>query len=315
MATGNLILPEPLNVVVLTGGPDRERSVSLMSADEVSRALRDAGHQVRLLEIGPDDLQGLDELEGWCHVTFPALHGAWGEGGALQEILARRGIAFVGSEAPAAARCMDKDGAKRVFTEHGFDTPPHEMVSAGDTVSLAPPVVVKPACEGSSIDLEICRDRAALAAARTRLHVRHRELMVERFVTGRELTVAVVAGADPVGQDVEALPPIQIVPATEYYDYEAKYEREDTQYRFDPDLPDALLDDLRRIALGVHQTLGCRHLSRTDFIVDDALRPWILEVNSIPGFTSHSLVPMAAARAGIDLPRLVDRLVRRAGPI
>jgi D-alanine-D-alanine ligase len=128
--------------------------------------------------------------------------------------------------------------------------------------------------------------------------------MVERFVAGRELTVGIV--------EKQVLPPIQIVPAVEYYDYEAKYNRNDTRYEFDIDLSAEAMNQVRADALKVYEAIGCRHLGRVDFILDEAGRHWFLEINTMPGFTDHSLLPMAAAKAGMDMAALCDRLIRLA---
>lgn len=298
-----------LKVMVVTGGPDRERAISLQSAGEVAAALRQAGHEVRQCEVAADNLTALDEFLHWGgHVVFPALHGPWGEGGALQRAIDQRGLPYVGSTAPASACCMDKNRAKLLLAEHRLPSPPYQIITNGQEITLEPPVVLKPPCEGSSIDLLICQDDARVRAARIELQSRHKRLMIEQFVAGKELTVGVLDG--PNGN--EALPPIHIIPATSFYDYEAKYERHDTQYLFNIDLPPKQLDRVVQLALKAHAVLGCRHLSRVDFIVDEANHPWILEVNTIPGFTRHSLVPMAAAHVGITMPALVDRLVRMA---
>lgn len=149
---------------------------------------------------------------------------------------------------------------------------------------------------------------------------RHDHLLVEKFIQGKELTVGVIS----TGQDADApalpgckrsqgcaaLPAIHIIPATEFYDYKAKYTRPDTQYRFDIDLPADVLSRIAELALAAHRVLGCRDLSRVDFMVDEMNRPWVLEVNTIPGFTRHSLLPMAGARAGLDLAALTDHLVQ-----
>lgn len=289
--------------MVLAGGPDRERPVSLLSGATAVAGLTAAGHEVRQRDIGPNDLSALDEFVSWGgDVILPMLHGSWGEGGGLQRILDQRRLAYVGSRAEAADLAMDKHRSKAVFEKHGLATPPYELVTGGAGGNLKPPVVVKPLREGSSIDVVICGDEAELARALKGMAERYERILVERFVDGRELTVGIVGD--------EALPPIEIVPATTYYDYEAKYTRQDTQYRFDIDLPAEVLAGVQKAALSAHRVLGCRHLSRVDFIVDEKQQPWLLEVNTLPGFTSHSLVPKAAARAGIALPELLDRLVR-----
>ncbi|MCE9592161.1 MAG: D-alanine--D-alanine ligase [Planctomycetes bacterium] len=303
--------PKKLKVLVLAGGPDRERPVSLQSGATVTNALAQAGHDVRQRDITPDNLAALDEFTQWAgHLVFPMLHGAWGEGGGLQKILAERKLPHVGCRADAAELCMDKHRTKLVLIEHGLPTPPSELLIAGQRATFGPPVVVKPPCEGSSIDLTICRDDESLRRTRSRLRRRHARLLVERFVEGMELTVGLVGSED--GKTMDALPPIHIIPATEFYDYNAKYDRDDTQYLFDIKLPKAALAEVMRVSVEAARVLGCRHMCRVDIIVDREKRPWILEVNTIPGFTSHSLLPKAAARAGITLPKLVDRLARLA---
>ncbi len=301
----------PLKVMVLAGGPDREREVSLASGREVAAGLKEAGHQVELRDITPDNLAALDEFADWGgDVVFPALHGPWGEGGRLQRVLDERGFPYVGSAAPAAELAIDKQLSKIVFQNKKLPTPEFEFLRVGEPMTMAPPVVLKPYNEGSSIDVVICHDRETAERARADLCNKYRSVLVERFVRGRELTVGVLGGVGGVPAKYEALPPIEIVSAATFYDYDAKYDRDDTQYLFDIDLPEPVLSEIRRLALQAHRVLGCRHLSRVDFLVDEAHRPWCLEVNTIPGFTSHSLLPKAAARAGIAWPALLDRLVR-----
>lgn len=295
--------------MVLAGGPDRERPVSLLSGANIAEALSQTGHDMRLCDILPDDLSALDQFEQWPgDVVFPILHGPWGEGGGLQRILDQRRLAYVGSRAAAAELCMDKYVAKMALQAHRLSTPRFERVSRSQRWSLPAPLVVKALREGSSIDLEICRDEAQVRTAAAKLFARHEQLLFEQFITGMELTVSVLGS----GAASTALPPIQIVPATAYYDYEAKYTRNDTQYLFDIPLPQKTLSLTRDLAVAAHRATGCRHLSRVDFIVDQRLQPWILEINTLPGFTSHSLLPKAAARAGMTMPQLTDRLVRMA---
>jgi len=297
----------PLRVLVLAGGPDRERAVSQKSGREVAAALRDAGHAVREADITPDDLSALDAFsELGEHAIFPALHGAWGEGGGLQAVLDARGLPYVGCRPAAARQCMDKAATKARLAEVGIATPPYEVIdtAAGNPPTLDPPVVVKPDADGSSIDVAICPDAASLAAAWGPIAARNPRLLVERFIDGPELTVGILGDT--------ALPPIQIVPATAFYDYNAKYERDDTRYRFAIELPTETLRAIERMALATHRALGCRHLCRVDLMVDREHRAWVIEVNTMPGFTTHSLLPMAAAHAGIPMPDLCDRLIRMA---
>ena len=306
-----------LKIMVLAGGPDAEREVSLLSGKGVAAGLVEAGHEVLVRDINGQDQAALDEFADWGgDVVFPALHGKWGEGGGLQQILEERGVRFVGCGALAAGLCMDKQQSKLVLDEAGVATPAFCVVKRGQRAATADMafnegggVVVKPISDGSSIDLEICRDKAAYDAARARLHDRHPRLMVERFIDGRELTVGVLV--DEVG-GYTTLPMIEIVAADGFYDYQAKYIREDTQYLFELGLDANLVEQIKRTALRVHGLLGARHLSRVDVMLDGEGKPWVLEINTLPGFTSHSLLPMAARQAGIEMPMLVDRLVRAA---
>jgi len=295
----------PLQITVLRGGPDKERPVSFESGKHVAIALRNAGHRVTEADILPDDLTALDAFEAATgDVIFPVLHGPWGEGGPLQRILDERNLCYVGSRCAAASLCIDKNLTKQKLIEHHLPTPPSAIVRRGETSPLKPPVVVKAINEGSSFDLAICRDEQAVSDALARLHDRHERLLVEQFIQGMEITVGILGN--------EALPPIRIVPATGFYDYEAKYTRDDTQYLFDTQLPESVLAAVAAHALAAHQLLGCRHLSRVDFMIDQQNQPWILELNTLPGFTTHSLLPKAAGQRGLDMTALTERLVRMA---
>lgn len=305
--------------MVLRGGPDREREVSLKSGGQVAQALRTAGHTVYERDITPDDLSAIDDAKQLgVQAVFPALHGPWGEGGPLQAILEDAGLAFVGSQEAAARLCMDKWATKRLLQDAGLPTAEAELIACGDKRKLPAPCVVKALDEGSSYALSICHTEEDADAAVETLFNDHEQLMVERFIAGKELTVGVIEPLDDSDNAADdsssggALPPIHIVPATAFFDYEAKYTRDDTQYLFDIDLPSACLKQITETALTVFRTLGCRHLARVDFIVDDQMHAHILEANTMPGFTPHSLVPMAAQHAGIEFPDLCDHLVRLA---
>ncbi len=311
-----------LRVLVLAGGPDRERAVSLVGGGQVADALREAGHEVNQRDVMPDDLSALDEFVTWGgDVVFPVLHGRWGEGGGLQRILSDRGLAYVGSGAGASELCINKHLTKLTAAQHGIQTPESELLIKGQPRTLEAPVVIKAPEEGSTFGLAVCKTEAEAEAdaAREALSKDYNRLLVERYIAGKELTVGVIGG-DPderggggtPGAGPVALPVIQIVPAGELYDYDAKYERDDTQYLFDIDLPDETLQQVRDWSLLVYRALGIRHLCRADFMVDELGRAWFIEVNTMPGFTAHSLLPMAARQAGLSLAQLTDRLVRLA---
>ncbi len=309
------VTDKPLRIMVLAGGPDREREVSLVGGGQVAQALRDAGHEVMQRDIMPDDLSALDTFASWDgDVVFPVLHGRWGEGGGLQRVLSERNLCYVGSGPAAASLCINKHLTKLTVAKHGVATPEFELLLPDQQRTLQAPVVIKALEEGSTLGLEICKTEEQANKARKALSRDYPKLLVERYVPGKELTVGVIAPntSDNGPDDPQVLPVIQIVPAGDYYDYDAKYERDDTQYLFNIDLPDTTLEQVRSWSRIAFNALGVRHLCRVDFMVDTFGRPWFIEVNTMPGFTTHSLLPMAANHAEINLTRLVDRLVRMA---
>mgnify|MGYP006267532689 FL=1 len=311
-----------LGVLVLAGGPDSERRVSLAGADAVGRALEAGGRsRVTVHELpespaprGPADLP----IEG-ADVVFPLLHGPWGEGGPLQRILEDADVPFVGSGMRAARDAMDKIHAKSIASVVGAPVLPHAIVNPLEADPPVPPVelplVLKPVFEGSTLGMEICRTAEELAAAVGRARAAGRPVMAEPFTPGRELTVGLVAPADPRADPdttLVPLPIVEIAPAGGFYDYAAKYDRDDTRYTVDPDLPHGLGDRLTRWTLDLAAALNIRHLARADFILTRSGDAVFLEINTMPGFTGHSLVPMAARHAGVELPELCARLIDAA---
>lgn len=292
-----------LDITVLAGGPGAEREVSLSSGRAVSDALARIGHRVELYDIGPNDLSALDHPADF---VFIALHGEFGEDGALQAELDARGLRYSGSGPAASRLAMDKAESKRCFVQSGVPTPSYELVTrtelSGLSTRIKPPVVVKPVCSGSSVDTSIARTPKAVEDAATQVVERYGRALVEKYIAGPELTVGIVGD--------EALPVCEIRTRREFYDYQAKYVDDDTQYLFEIDLPATLLERVQRLSLKAHQALGCRVFSRVDCIVDaETNQPYFLEVNTVPGFTSHSLLPKAAARTGLTFDGLCQRIV------
>jgi D-alanine-D-alanine ligase len=299
-----------LDITLLCGGISAEREISLLTGTQIAEALRTVGHRVWQSDIAPDNLSALDRRP--CDLIFPALHGMFGEDGQLQEILEARGIPFVGSGSAASRLGMDKAATKSCLLENNVPTPNWQVVykhKLNDSWTAAQgvgyPCVIKPIAEGSSVGCKICTN---LDQAREHLRQtlpRYGAMLIERFVDGLELTVGILDG--------KTLPVIMIQPATTFYDYQAKYNRDDTQYVFDIPLPADVLAEVRRAAEETHCHIGCRHLSRVDVMVDrHSHEIFVLEINTMPGFTGHSLVPKAAARAGIKFTDLCDRLARLA---
>ena len=290
-----------MHVLVLMGGPDAEREVSLKSGGQVVAALRRGGARVEERVI---DRPGLDELRGMPgEVVFPVLHGPWGEGGPLQELLVADGRPFVGCLPAAARLAMDKPAGKRAVAEVGVPTPASQVVTEGEPVTLEPPLVLKPCDDGSSVDLRVCLTRADVDRERPGLHARRPRLMAESFIRGREMTVGLL--------EDRTLPIIEIRPKSGLYDYEAKYLRDDTEYLIDPDLPPGTAEAMRDFARKAWRRLGLRDVARVDFLLDER-GPWFLEANTMPGMTDHSLVPKAAAHVGLPMERLTTLLVERA---
>jgi D-alanine-D-alanine ligase len=294
------------------GGPDAEREVSLLSGSEVAAALRASG-QFNVVDqtIDRPTVFELKSIVSQCgaEVIFPVLHGHWGEGGPLQELLEQLGLPYVGSQPRAARLAMDKLQTKLLVGHEGVRTPAAQELQPNTVCTIKPPLVIKPVDDGSSVDLRICRSEAEVVAAREHLHPCRSRLMAEAYVEGRELTVGILLD--------QPLPLIEIIPAVQFYDYEAKYTRDDTQYVIGPELPPGINDRCVHMAMAAYRTLGCRDVARID-IMFDGVKPWFLEINTMPGFTTHSLVPMAArkrgahSRKGWEMPELCARLAHAA---
>jgi len=298
--------PRTLTIGVLMGGSSRERDVSLESGRAVADALRSLGYGVRPWDVRPGDLAP-GALAG-VDCAFLALHGRWGEDGQIQAELDALGVCYTGSGPEASRLAMDKAAAKERFFEAGVPTPAFRVAAPADRTALCrafealgPRLVVKPVAEGSSIDVYLCDGLAAAREAAEKVWARGERALVERRVVGRELTVGIL-GAD-------ALPVCEIRVPGGWYDYHMKYESDDTQYVFDHGIPADRERRVVEVALAAHAVLGCRHLSRVDLMLPDKGEPQVLEVNTIPGFTGHSLVPKAAAQSGISFPRLCERIV------
>jgi D-alanine-D-alanine ligase len=300
-------MPLP-HILVLGGGPDSEREVSLRSSAGVARALSAQGHHVTYQVI--DSLTGaqLGALPG--DLIFPVLHGGWGEGGPLQELLAHDGRPYVGCTAHAARLAMDKVATKLLAAQLGIPTAPCAVLNPSDTGTLPPlpaPAVIKPIHEGSSVGLHVCNtaEKLTTAAAAARVDQRtnpHRIYMIEAMIVGaRELTVPVLDG--------QALPVIEITPAEGVYDYQAKYTRKDTIYTVGPTLPGTTARTIQVQAQNLFNALGARHLARIDFMLGGDGVAYLLEANTMPGFTDTSLVPKSAASVGISYAALCEVLV------
>ena len=309
----DLHLPRPqsdtkttLDITVLMGGPGAEREVSLNSGSAVAAALRRLRHNVTCCDVSPQDLSALDKP---ADLVFIALHGTFGEDGELQAILSERGIAYVGSDQWSSRLTMDKARAKERFIECDIPTPAYRVVTqaqVNDAVNWCTlPTVIKPVDQGSSVDTIITKDAFGFQAAIERVVLKYGRCLIEDYIRGPELTVGILGET--------ALPVCEIRTPREFYDYQAKYQDDATQYLFDLDLPKTLIAEVQAISIRAHRALGCRDFSRVDLMVDQCtMRPYVLEVNTIPGFTDHSLLPKAAARAKVSFSRLCEEIVALA---
>lgn len=292
-------------VAVLFGGTSAEREVSLNSGSRVLAALQGQGIDVHAFDPAT---QTLDDLKGYDR-AFIALHGRHGEDGTIQGALEVMHIPYTGSGVLASALAMDKFRTKLMWQAAGLPVPEYALLNADSDFAeieeqLGLPLFVKPAREGSSIGVTKVKERGALKAAYEEA-ARHDPLVIaEKGVMGGEYTVGIVGD--------EVLPIIKIEPATEWYDYEAKYNRDDTKYLCPCGLAEAKEMEIRKGALEAFRILGGRGWGRVDFLMDEEGNHYFLEVNTAPGMTDHSLVPMGARVAGMEYPALVRRVLELA---
>ena len=300
---------EPIRVAVLRGGIGRELEVSLESGRCVAEALRQGGLDVITSDIRPDDMRVLDR--SGMDVFFLALHGQFGEDGQLQQVLEDRYLTYTGSGPRASRLAFDKMASKRLFAQAGVSVPGavefhpdrDERQLDQRLRELGERFVVKPVRQGSSVGVHIVGGGPDAIRTARDVHAEFGDCMIEAFVPGREVTVGILGR--------QALPVIEIRSATGFYDYHAKYLSDETQYLFDTVESSDTCSRLARAALACFDALGCRDFARVDFILTDDGTPCALEVNTIPGFTTHSLLPKAAAKTGLTMTELCMQIVER----
>ena len=299
-------------VGVLFGGRSAEREISLMSGSGVLEALLAAGVDAHAFDPAMRTLADL-AAEKFDRI-FIALHGRYGEDGTLQGALEQMGIPYTGPGVLASAIAMDKAMTKRVWLFHGLSTPRFEMLHAQSdwnqvAATLGLPLIVKPAHEGSTLGLTKITDASQLPAAYAQAAKFDRAVMAEEFISGMELTCPVLGEGD----DARALPVVRIVAPDANYDYQNKYFSNETQYLCPSGLPEAQEKQIQQLVLDSYRTLGCRGWSRADVMVraTDG-KPFLLEINTSPGMTGHSLVPMSAKAAGMPYEALCVEILRMA---
>jgi D-alanine-D-alanine ligase len=293
---------------VLMGGMSSEREVSLRSGEAVLAALRDRGYRAEPIYVDRD----LDLVlrQAGVDAAYIALHGRYGEDGCVQGLLETMGIPYTGSDVLASALAMHKVKAKELFRLHNLPTPSYYVASPDDAEPLARhgdfgyPCVVKPAREGSSVGVAIVQSETELTAALEAAACFDGDILVERYISGREVSVAVLGD--------RALGAVEIAPKAGFYDYGAKYQRGGSEYFIPPRLSPERYRGVLNQAVRAHQALGCRGATRVDMIVADSGNELILEVNTIPGMTPTSLLPKIADSAGINFGELCEAILLAA---
>jgi len=286
------------HLAVLMGGPGSEREVSLRSGAAVAGALRQAGYRVSEVDVRGADFV----LPGDTGLAVLMMHGTFGEDGQVQAILDARGVPYTGEGAAASRTAFDKLASKRCFDQAGVPTPRWEVIAAGGHPSMPLPVVIKAPREGSSVGVHLVRDEAAVAAAVADCAAIDREILVEELVEGRELTVGIVGD--------RAMAVVEIRPHEGFYDYRHKYTKGASEYFCPAPLDAETTRRVQETALAAHRALGLEVYSRVDILLRADGSPFVLEANTIPGMTETSLLPKAAAEAGLTFTALCEEIAR-----
>lgn len=305
--------PSQCRVALLAGGKSNEREISLASGKGAQEALEAAGFSVTAIDpANKDDLKKL--IDESFDVAFLCMHGKFGEDGTIQGLLDVLGIPYTCSGVWSSALAMDKSKTKIFYERNGVPTPPSLTVFKNDPVDVAKvveqlgsAVVVKPATEGSAIGVFIVEGEEEIADALEKAFDIDSEVLIERYIKGREFTVAVLGN-----KEATAFPVIEIVPKSDFYDFESKYAPGGSQHICPAHIPDELADRLKDAAVAAHKALSCSGTSRSDFLMEENGAFWVLETNTIPGMTATSLLPDAASAAGMSFPELCTKLIEFA---
>jgi len=297
-----------IKIGVLGGGVSKERSISLISAKEVYQSL---SKQTKLVELIDINTQSEDEVKGLVgkyriDLAFIALHGGFGEDGGIQNILERLDICYTGSEPESSLLAMDKILAKHIFCKSGVHTPAFSVCANPSEFKrdFQYPVVVKPNFSGSSLGVSIVRSKTDMDLALRRAFFPQNKVIIEDYIAGRELSVGILK-EKPLGV-------VEIVTERDCFDFSSKYNNPRTKFIAPAELNPVIYKQVQEIALRAHQALGCRHFSRVDIRLDLKNTPYVLEVNSIPGLTAHSLLPLSAKICGLTFDNLILKMVKVA---
>ena len=304
------MLNKDLRIAVLTGWTNAERQVSLQSGKMIADAIAEAGLDAVTVDITPQNMSILDD--DTIDIFYLALHGRFVEDGRLQEILQQKNLCYVGSDSKASKLAFDKVDCKKVFRKSQIKTPSDirydQTIPRKDVIEklekLGENFVVKPITQGSSVGVKIVDNPHDAIHAAKEILSEYGDCMIEEFIEGREITVGILNG--------QTLPVIEIKSKTAFYDYYAKYTDDKTEYLFDTIKDKKLIENINALAVQCFNAVGCSHWSRVDMILSEDNVPYFLEINTLPGFTSHSLVPMAANKAGLTNAQLCLEIVNAA---
>jgi D-alanine-D-alanine ligase len=293
----------PKKIAVLMGGPGSERDVSLATGRGVSKALRSLGAEVVEVDVHDENFALPKDVD----LAFITIHGTFGEDGQLQEILEKHGVAYTGDGVEASRAAFNKILSKEKFREHGVVTPEWEVIEVGQRPTISVPLVVKPARQGSTVGVVIVKDASELDSAMTEAAKYDRKLLIEKFVSGRELTIGILGD--------QALPILEIIPKGGFYDFNNKYPFLNPQagggaeHVCPAEIDPNKTKQVQKQALHAFRALGLVVYGRVDVLLPDSGNPSVLEVNTIPGMTEASLLPEAAAAAGINYVDLCARII------
>jgi D-alanine-D-alanine ligase len=293
----------PKKIAVLMGGPSSERDVSLATGQGIAKALRSLGANVVEVDVRDENFQ----LPGDTDLAFIALHGTFGEDGQIQQLLEERGIAYTGEGVEESRLAFDKIRSKEKFEQHGVRTAPWETIDANQHPRMRPPIVVKAPRQGSTVGVYIVKNAEGIAPAIAGSAKYDRELLIEKFVSGRELTIGILGD--------QALPILEIIPKGGFYDFTNKYPFLNPQagggaeHVCPAQIDEKKTAQIQELALRAFRALGLQVYGRIDVILSDSGEPFVLEVNTIPGMTEASLLPEAAAAAGISYVDLCARII------
>lgn len=296
---------------VLMGGQSTEREISLKSGMAIYNALKGLGYDVIGIDVGHDISHVLKKKN--VEVAFIALHGGFGENGAIQGMLEVLGIPYTGSGVLASALAMDKEASKKMFLYHKIPVPPYTIINYQSSIithkikniiKFPMPWVVKPTTEGSSIGVSIVREESQFLSAIKMAFSLSNRIIIEKYIKGKEVHVGILNG--------KVLGGVEVKPSLDFYNYEAKYTAGKTEYILPPEISSNSYEKVKEIALKAHTSLGCKGATRVDLKISEKGMPYVLEVNAIPGMTETSLLPKIAKKAGMDFPTLIEEILRGA---